>query len=300
TLRLSPKESVLLRAFRARGAVMRLFLRTQNDNTVSRLPGPTAEDYEWVRRYSRWTLDIDRRRALDQGWLSGWDESIVDLPSGWEGERSGAWFREDDARRLYGEMHFQYWGELSGKRKQRWGDASFFDRREGSYGGGFGGGGFGGGGFSVGKFRGADANGMVALQGRNAFGSAILGKRREAIGADHFVIVGLTPQGGITQDLNIPIEGFIPRFGWYPTPVKDAWQSLLYERPHFSGDWRVFSDLLAYAPGMNTQAADIAAVLDDEAPDPQAAPGNIDPAARVLIQKASQWGWQSITLPTEK
>ncbi|MCY2954955.1 MAG: VIT domain-containing protein [Planctomycetota bacterium] len=73
--------------------------------------------------------------------------------------------------------------------------------------------------------------------------------------------------------------------------------NLLYQRPHFSGDWRFFSDLVHFAPGMNTSQADIDAVLEAEAAaDPAAAPGNIDPAARKLIEQARSTGWQSVTI----
>src|SRR5207247_1823418 len=38
--------------------------------------------------------------------------------------------------------------------------------------------------------------------------------------------------------------------------------SLLYQRPGYSDDARLFHDLLAYAPGMNTSLADIEAVVE--------------------------------------
>jgi ferric-dicitrate binding protein FerR (iron transport regulator)/tetratricopeptide (TPR) repeat protein len=74
--------------------------------------------------------------------------------------------------------------------------------------------------------------------------------------------------------------------------------SPLYERPTYNPDDRLFTDLLAYAPGMNTSRADVLAVLDAEgAPDPQAAPGRIDPDARRLIDRARAAGWQKVTFP---
>ena len=73
--------------------------------------------------------------------------------------------------------------------------------------------------------------------------------------------------------------------------------SLLYQRPYFSGNWQVFSDLLQFAPGMNTTQADIDAVLEVEAaPNALSAPGTIDPAARKLIEQARNSGWQSLTI----
>src|SRR5262249_18011666 len=58
----------------------------------------------------------------------------------------------------------------------------------------------------------------------------------------------------------------------------------LYHRPSFSGDERFFTDLVAFARGMNTSEADIRAVLEAEAMlDPRTAHGRIDPVARKLI-----------------
>jgi hypothetical protein len=77
-------------------------------------------------------------------------------------------------------------------------------------------------------------------------------------------------------------------------------RSLLYERPSFAQDPRIFGDLVTYAPGMNTSWADIQAVLEAEAaPEQATAPGTIDPAARALIDKARAAGWQALTLPSQ-
>jgi hypothetical protein len=71
----------------------------------------------------------------------------------------------------------------------------------------------------------------------------------------------------------------------------------MYGRPSFSQDDRVFFDLVAYAPGMNTSQADIEAILEEEAmPSLASLPGKIDPAARPLIEKARSLGWQKLTL----
>ncbi|MBV9124538.1 MAG: hypothetical protein JO112_14365 [Planctomycetes bacterium] len=81
------------------------------------------------------------------------------------------------------------------------------------------------------------------------------------------------------------------------TPEPPATADLLYHRPSFSGEERVFFDLVAYAPGMNTSQADIQAVLEAEAaPHLGSGPGRIDPAARKLIDRARQGGWQQLTL----
>src|SRR5437588_5983175 len=64
-------------------------------------------------------------------------------------------------------------------------------------------------------------------------------------------------------------------------------RGMLYQRPSFSGDDRVFFDLVAYAPGMNTQQADILAVLEAEAaPRRRIATGTISTGARKLIDRA--------------
>jgi Tfp pilus assembly protein PilF len=76
-------------------------------------------------------------------------------------------------------------------------------------------------------------------------------------------------------------------------------QSLVYARPQFSGDSRVFADLASYAPGMNTSRADILATLEAEAQlQPDSVIGRIDPAARRLIDQARAAGWQSATVST--
>ena len=65
-------------------------------------------------------------------------------------------------------------------------------------------------------------------------------------------------------------------------------KGLLYQRPSYSDDARLFSDLLAYAPGMNTSLADIEAVIEAEAmPSPLDKPGQIDAGARKLFAQAA-------------
>jgi hypothetical protein len=76
--------------------------------------------------------------------------------------------------------------------------------------------------------------------------------------------------------------------------------ALLYQRPTFTPDARVFGDLVSYAPGLNTTEADIAAVLEAEVPpEPGDKPGTIDPAARALIDRARAGGWQAATFPAQ-
>jgi tetratricopeptide (TPR) repeat protein len=84
------------------------------------------------------------------------------------------------------------------------------------------------------------------------------------------------------------------------TDASDAATALLYRRPGYSGQDRLFFDLVAYCPGLNTGPADIDAVLEAEAfPDPASKRGRINPAARALIDKARRAGWQAVTFPAE-
>jgi predicted Zn-dependent protease len=72
----------------------------------------------------------------------------------------------------------------------------------------------------------------------------------------------------------------------------------LYSRPSYTGSDANFYNLLAYAPGLNTNIADMMAVLETEAffHKPQRL-GKIDAGARDLIDKARQAGWQKLTVP---
>ncbi len=97
-------------------------------------------------------------------------------------------------------------------------------------------------------------------------------------------------------DLVIPVANF-PFADLPDRPGERA--SLLYQRPGYAGDDRIFYDLVAYAPGMNTSRADIAAVLDAEAI-PQGwiiRSSLIDASARDLIDKANLPGWHTLTIP---
>ena len=75
--------------------------------------------------------------------------------------------------------------------------------------------------------------------------------------------------------------------------------SLIYDRLTFTADARLFTDLVSYAPGLNSSRADLLAVLDDEAaPNLHETPGSIDPEVIKLIDRARQAGWQTLTLST--
>jgi tetratricopeptide (TPR) repeat protein len=83
--------------------------------------------------------------------------------------------------------------------------------------------------------------------------------------------------------------------------VEKSQPSLLYQRPTFNGKYRLFFDLVAYAPGLSTSWSDIEAVLETEAfPNSYAKAGKIDPEARKLLEKARFPGWQALTFPGEK
>jgi tetratricopeptide (TPR) repeat protein len=76
--------------------------------------------------------------------------------------------------------------------------------------------------------------------------------------------------------------------------------SLLYRRPRYTDNERLFTDLLAYAPGMNTNLPDILAVLHEEAlPMPAFARGTIDDGARKLLDRARAASWWELTFPSE-
>ena len=71
-----------------------------------------------------------------------------------------------------------------------------------------------------------------------------------------------------------------------------------YEPPVFSNNPAVFYDLVSYAPAMQTNLADVLAVLEAEASGNAAASkaGKIDDRARRLIERARGAGWQTATI----
>ncbi len=71
----------------------------------------------------------------------------------------------------------------------------------------------------------------------------------------------------------------------------------MYSRASFSNHEQVFTDLLTYAPGMNSSSADIEAVLEAEAmPGLGSLLGTLDPAAKALIDGARKASWQTLSL----
>jgi ferric-dicitrate binding protein FerR (iron transport regulator)/tetratricopeptide (TPR) repeat protein len=68
-----------------------------------------------------------------------------------------------------------------------------------------------------------------------------------------------------------------------------------YGRPSFNGNHRVFTDLVAYAPGMSSSRADVRAVLEAEAaPRFGSKRGSIDPVARKIIDAARTADWKAL------
>ncbi len=80
-------------------------------------------------------------------------------------------------------------------------------------------------------------------------------------------------------------------------PVKPF--SHRYERPAFSYDRTLFTDLVQYAPGLLTSDADILATLEAEADVEAPKAGNIDAVARQLIDKARAADWAALTIAAQ-
>jgi tetratricopeptide (TPR) repeat protein len=73
----------------------------------------------------------------------------------------------------------------------------------------------------------------------------------------------------------------------------------LYRRLRFSGNADFFADLVAFAPGLNTSAADVRAVLEAEAALTNNRPGTIDDGARALFVKARLAGAHTLDIPAD-
>ena len=72
---------------------------------------------------------------------------------------------------------------------------------------------------------------------------------------------------------------------------------ILYQRPTFSQDRRLFTDLLQYAPGLSTTDADVQGVLEAEVKHDKEVIGTVDAGTRNLIDKARSAGWSCWTVP---
>jgi ferric-dicitrate binding protein FerR (iron transport regulator)/tetratricopeptide (TPR) repeat protein len=91
------------------------------------------------------------------------------------------------------------------------------------------------------------------------------------------------PRKRVAYDEQLALAAFVARF-------QRTKQS--YARPTFNDDDRVFYDLLAHAPGMNTSLADVLAALEAELPKRDEKPGRIDLAARKLVDQARKAGFR--------
>ena len=73
-----------------------------------------------------------------------------------------------------------------------------------------------------------------------------------------------------------------------------------YNRPSFSEQNRVFTDLVAYAPGMRTSYADMLAIVEAEAaPRAGIRKGSIEPGARKRIESARSPEWRATVFNSE-
>jgi len=189
----------------------------------------------------------------------------------------------------------------------------------GGYGGGFGGrGGFGGFGGGFGFRGGYGGFGPpVAIPGPDRMRYLVADARKARIDAGYFLMLAKnrqqpwSPIPALSLDsksiLNYEVEALYEDIIRYPYAWPDIGMysgvridgpppGLTYSSPYFSNDWRIFSDLLSYAPGVNTSAADICATVENEAGDLTIRDGAIDPAARRLIDRARSFGWKTITI----
>src|SRR5262249_40004593 len=105
--------------------------------------------------------------------------------------------------------------------------------------------------------------------------------------------------GGGTPDVQEQVADLLEQLT-LPGDGSSRGEALLDRRSSFSGEDRLFYDLVSYTSGLNTRAADILAVLEAEAaPNPHNRPGRIDKEARRLFDKARSAGWQSLTFPAD-
>jgi hypothetical protein len=126
--------------------------------------------------------------------------------------------------------------------------------------------------------------------------------RQRKVGKESMVLDGL-------QDAESegPVAVLSPPAPWVVERLENKYgfeqgssSSLLFQRPSFSSDDRLFIDLVVYAPGLNTRAADVCAMLEAEAaPNAASKAGTIDDGALRLFTMARAAGWRSFTMPKE-
>jgi hypothetical protein len=157
-----------------------------------------------------------------------------------------------------------------------------------------------------------DVSGSITAQPANGLTSLRAGKTGEGIGNWGYLPI---------RDERLRLEGMIkeinrlirdektvqgrtaqlrlqPAFiAAYVMPRQDTASARLYQRASSSGQDRLFYDLVAYCPGLNSSAADVEAVIETEAvPDPSNKRGRIDNGARDLIERSRPTGWLALTL----
>jgi ferric-dicitrate binding protein FerR (iron transport regulator) len=76
-------------------------------------------------------------------------------------------------------------------------------------------------------------------------------------------------------------------------------QSHLYARPQIDYNQTFFTDLIQYAPGLHNMQADILTALEREADVEQPKLGNIDAAAREMIDGSRSANWRSLSVAAE-
>lgn len=100
------------------------------------------------------------------------------------------------------------------------------------------------------------------------------------------------------REASTRMAGAFARYGLDARMVQNPYylqQLLQYQRPYPQNDAYYFSDLLAFAPGMNTTRDDVASVLEVEAQrSPEDRPGRVDAGSRTLIERARSHGWRTV------
>src|SRR5262249_31064723 len=79
-------------------------------------------------------------------------------------------------------------------------------------------------------------------------------------------------------------------------PPTRTLNQLLYQRPAPGDVVKFFQDLPAFAPGLNTTDAALAAVLEAEAGRAAPGPGKVDDDARKILAKAYAAGWRKLKI----
>jgi hypothetical protein len=140
----------------------------------------------------------------------------------------------------------------------------------------------------------------VFFAGRPTLASIVEQQRRKArllkllnnAAAPHGVPQASFRKNESSEELNSTVDRLLSNTDHSGYPI--------YRRPSYSGNAHLFSDLLAYSPGMNTTASDFWVVVEGEASIPRQAAGQIDAPARALIDRARAAGWQEFLVRGDK